>query len=373
LLKLLRNIKHTKKNGLLPVVFILLFVFKTYSQLKDSTKTLKYLVIPTLFKTPEVGFAAGVSGSFAFKTTHLNDSLTRTSIIQGVGFWTVRQQNVQVIDAAIYSPKEKYIFLAQVAHSYFPDRFWGIGPNTPDRPWEHYTYEQYYINPHVKEKIGNHLWLGALYEFQSVYNIKYIENGLFDTSPFAGKSSYKASGAGLSVSYDTRNSAFWPSKGLYVLSQFTDFNKALISDYNVTKWITDVRYFKKLPAANHILAFQFYNYATYGQTPLRELAAFGGANNMRGFYQGRFRANNMLSLISEYRLHLKGRFSTCFFGGLGDVYNQYADLNIMNLKYSYGAGLRFSILEKEKLNIRVDYGYSSNFNKALYITFGECF
>lgn len=358
----------------------MLLVLVTYShvqlkaQLKpDSIKKLKYLIIPTLFKTPEVGIAYGVSGSFAFKTSGQKDTLTRTSIIQGTGFLTTHHQNVQAIDAAIYFPKENYILLGQLAHSYFPDKFWGMGNKTPDKPWEHYTYEQFYISPHIKKKILRRLWVGALYEFQAVYNISYNKGGLYDSATFPGKNKYNVSGAGLSLSYDTRNSTFWPTKGLYILSQFTDFRKELHSDFNVVKWITDVRYFKKIYNNRHILGFQFLNYETFGQTPLRELAALGGSNNMRGFYQGRFRANNMLSLITEYRLHLIGRFSTVFFGGVGDVYDHYNELSVNNIKCSYGAGLRFSILAKEKLNIRVDYGYSSNFNRGLYVTFGECF
>jgi len=367
----LLNIKTIKFSLLIIVTFLHVQLIAQHKP--DSTKKLKYLIIPTLFKTPEVGIAYGVSGSFAFKTTNPKDSLTRTSIIQGTGFLTTHHQNVQAIDAAIYFPKENYILLTQLAHSFFPDKFWGIGPNTTDKPWERYTYEQYYISPHIKKKISHRFWIGALYEFQSVYNINYVNGGLYDSSKFSGKNKYNVSGTGLSLSYDTRNSTFWPTKGLYILSQFTDFRKELRSDFNVVKWVTDIRYFKKIQNANHIIAVQFLSYETFGQTPLRELAALGGPNNMRGFYQGRYRAENMLSLIAEYRLHLKGRFSSCFFGGVGDVDNHYQELNTGNLKYSYGAGLRFSILPKEKLNIRVDYGYSSRFNRGLYVTFGECF
>ena len=31
------------------------------------------------------------------------------------------------------------------------------------------------------------------------------------------------------------------------------------------------------------------------------------------------------------------------------------------------------IAEKEKLNLRVDYGYSDYYNKGFYFTIGECF
>lgn len=339
----------------------------------DTSKKVNKLVLPVVFKTPEMGYALGISGSLTFKTTHNSDTTIRTSIIQGIGFITTRKQNIQAIDAAIYFPKENYIFLCQLAHTYFPDKFWGIGPNTTDRPFERYVYEQAYASPHIKKKISKNLFIGALYEYQNVYRINYHSGGEFDTAHFSGKNPYQVSGLGLSVSYDTRNSAFWPSKGTYVLSQLTNFRKELLSSYDLYKWITDIRYFKKI-TKGQIVAMQLYNYETYGAVvPLKELAAFGGPNNMRGFYQGRFRANNMISFITEYRIHLQGRFSTCIFGGVGDVYNNRSDLSATNLKYSYGAGLRFSMLEKEKLNIRLDYGYSNHFNQGIYITFGECF
>ena len=346
---------------------------KSNGQLKqDTSKKIQYLLIPVLFKTPETGFSFGISGSISFKTSFKNDPLTRTSVIQSIGFLTTRRQNIQAIDGSIYFPKEKYILLFQISHSYFPDRFWGIGSKTLNIKGENYVYEQEYFYPHLKRKIADHLFVGVQYEFQNVHHIRYKEGGRFDSSAFYGKQPYKVSGLGLSLSYDTRDLSFWPSKGVYLQTLFTEFRKELLSDYNVFKWITDLRYYKKI-YKSHIIATQFYNYSTFGQTPLRELAALGGSNNMRGFYQGRYRDNNMLSLISEYRLRIKGRFSACAFGGIGNVYHSFNEISLDDFKYSYGAGVRFALLEKEKLNIRVDYGYSSRYNRGLYVTVAECF
>lgn len=355
------------------MLLLLLINMKNYAQIKqDTSKRYQYLIIPVLFKTPETGLAYGISGSISFKTSHKHDALTRTSVIQTIGFFTTRKQNLQAIDAAIYFPKEKYILLFQISHSYFPDKFWGIGPNTPNLTGERYVYEQEYVYHHIKRKISKHIFAGAQYEFQNVNHIAYTEGGRFDTAAFFGKQPYKVSGLGLSLSYDTRNLSFWPDKGVYLQTLFTNFRKELLSDYNILKWITDLRLFKKI-YKSQILAMQFYNYSTYGQTPLRELAAFGGSNNMRGFYQGRYRDNNMISFITEYRLHIKGRFSACAFGGIGNVYNTYKDLIQSKTKYSYGAGIRLALLQKEKLNIRLDYGYSNRYNRGLYVTVGECF
>lgn len=364
------------KNKIISSFWIIFFsVFATSAKaqfVQDTSKKVQYLLIPVLFKTPEMGLAYGLSGSISFKTSNKHDSLTRTSVIQTIGFFTTRKQNIQAVDASIYFPKENYIFLFQSTHSYFPDRFWGIGPNTLDIPGEKYSFEQFYFGPQLKRKIFNHLYIGALYQFQTVYKQNYIKGGIFDTSAFVGKNEYHVSGAGLSLSYDSRDLSFWPSKGMYFFSELVDYRKAFFSDYKLVKWVTDLRYFKKLYKA-HIMAFQLYNYQTFGNTPLKELAAFGGQNNMRGFYQGRFRAENMVSFITEYRTTIYKRFSACAFWGLGNVYTKPSDINKDNIKYSWGGGLRFALLEKEKLNLRLDYGYSNNFNRAFYFTVAECF
>ncbi len=339
---------------------------------QDTSKKVQYLAVPVLFKTPEFGFAYGLSGSISFKTSHKRDSLTRTSVIQTISFFTTRKQNVQAIDAVIYFPKENYILLTQISHNYFPDKFWGIGPKTKDNPFEKYTYEHLYFNPHIKKRLSNRIFAGLLYEFQNVFWINHKDSGLFALSDFYGKEKYKVSGLGLSLSYDSRNNTFWPEKGFFLLTQLTNFNKKLLSDFDVLKWTSDLRYFQKI-RKGHILAFQLYNYRTYGQTPIRDLGALGGPNNLRGFYQGRYRAKSMFSFITEYRVQLYKRFSACFFGGLGTVYTVRSELNEKNLKYSYGGGLRFALLEKEKLHIRLDYGYSNKFNSGFYFTIGECF
>lgn len=279
---------------------------------------------------------------------------------------------MQGIDATIYFPKEKYILYAQSSHSYFPDKFWGIGTNALNKSEEKYTFEQFVSSLHLKRKVYNRLFVGALIDYQNVYKVNYSQNGIFDSTNFFGKTKYQVSGIGLSVSYDTRNAAFWPTKGVFVQTQFTTYNKELASTYSFNKWMLEVRYFKKL-FKNHVLATQLYNYTTIGNTPLRSLASFGGAGNMRGFYQGRFRDNSMYSIITEYRAFIYWKLSACAFVGIGDVYNNINSINSKTLKYSFGGGLRLAILEKEKLNLRVDYGYYDNYNKGIYVTIGECF
>ena len=187
-----------------------------------------------------------------------------------------------------------------------------------------------------------------------------------------GKTDHMMSGLGSSVSYDTRNSSYWPTKGILIQGTFTYFNTYLGSSYSDLKTTVDIRYFKKL-IRHTVVAAQLYNYTNSGQAPIRELAMLGGAGNMRGFYQGRFRDNNMTTLIAEYRVPVWKRFSAVVFGGIGNVYLKINELVTSAPKHSFGGGIRFAVLPKEKLNIRIDYGYYNQSNKGFYFTVGECF
>lgn len=355
------------------LIIVFLVPFFAHSQFKqDTTRKVHYFAIPIVISTPETGWAFGLNGSITFRTTHHSDTLTRTSSIQLFGIFSLREQNIQGIDANIYFPGEKYILYLNSGHSYFPDRFWGIGQETKNEAMEKYIYEQLNFVPHLKRKITGRFFMGAIADYQNVFKIQYPSNGLFDSLSFLGKSEYQVFGLGLSASYDSRNSAFWPTKGLFVQTQFLSYNKELNCDFSFNKWVTDIRYFKKV-FKNHVIACQLYNYTTVGNTPYRSMGMLGGPDNLRGFYQGRYIENSMYSAIIEYRAPVYWRFSAVAFGGIGDVYNQPKNINIRTLKYSFGGGIRFTVQKKDKLNIRIDYGYSDNYNQGFYFTITEAF
>jgi outer membrane protein assembly factor BamA len=338
----------------------------------DSSKNIKYLGLPVFFKTPELGYAGGLSGTASFRTTFYNDTLTRPSLIQVLGFFTSRQVNAQAISAYIFFPKENNILLFQTSHQYFPDKFWGLGANTQPNDLSNYLFEIFNINPHFKHKVAKYIYVGLLADYQHIFKINYQPGSSFDSSIFVGKKPYEVSALGMSLTYDTRSNNFWPLKGIFISSQILHYEKKYISDFTFTKSITDIRIFQRI-FRNQIFALQFYSFQTFGNTPIRDLAALGGPNNLRGIYLGRFRALKAMTFISEYRFKIYKQFNAVLFGGVGQIYNSSKDFNLSASKFSFGGGLRFAFVKKEGLNLRLDYGYSSKTDKGFYFTIGECF
>lgn len=336
--------------------------------LQPSNRTL--LVLPLVARSIETAWSFGLAGSLTFRLT--DDTTTRTSNSQALALYSVKQQFVVALNGATYFPGETYILNHQLSYSYFPDKFWGLGKAAPEDAVENYTFRQYYIYLHLQRQIQRNRFVGLVYEFQRVLNVDYERGGLFDKQAVAGRQPYHVSGVGLSYTYDTRNSAFAPNRGGLFQVQFNHFAPLLGSDFQYTNYVLDARLFRQI-GRRQVLALQAYAFLNSGNVPLRSLASFGGANSMRGYYDGRYRDRNQAVLQAEYRLPLFWRLGAVAFGSIGNVAYNADELSFQQLKAAYGAGLRLALNRRERLNLRVDYGFGGHTGSGLYFQLGEAF
>jgi outer membrane protein assembly factor BamA len=343
----------------------------TYAQ-KDSTKKARFILpFPIIVRSIETNWAFGAVVTSTFNLRSPKDSTTRTSNLQALALYSVENQFVAAINGTIFLPGEKYILNQQFSYSYYPDNFWGLGKNTPSSDQEPYDYKQFYIYLHPQRHLGRSYFLGILYELQNVWDVNYLPGGLFDKESIAGRYGYLVSGLGLSITYDTRNNAFSPDHGSMLQFYFNHFDPIFGSDYRYTNYVLDLRKFFGFDRGQ-VLALQAYGYLNIGSIPFRSLAAFGGANHMRGYYQGRFRDNNQAMVQAEYRVPVYWRFGLVGFGGIGNVASDLSDFDLTYIKYSFGAGIRFALNKSEKLNLRLDYGIGQGCS-GFYFQLGEAF
>jgi outer membrane protein assembly factor BamA len=363
------------------VLILLLFVNFTISTIvkgqvldsvnapsKSTTKN-KLLVLPAVTHSPVTRWGGGVGASFLFKTK-LNDSTIRTSNIETLLLGTENHQYLGVLGLNFYSPKETYIVRWRNSFSYFPDRFWGLGNRTPRSNLEHYTFEQFLINPQILRRIYNKIYVGINYEFQNVFKLQCNPEGLFYTENITGRNGGKVSGLGLTFAWDTRNNAFSSSKGAYLLFNVTPFKSWLGSDFQFTSVNLDLRKYFSI-GKKQVIAFQCIGTFNNGNIPIRNLAALGGSDIMRGYYAGRYRDKSLAAFQTEFRTPVWKRLGLVVFGGLGEVFS--AIKNIQGpLRYSFGGGVRYSVRKHERLNLRLDYGVGYK-STGYYFTIAEAF
>lgn len=346
--------------------------FNGRAQKDSATRKNHLLVLPVIARSIETSWSFGTAISSTF---HVNrkDSLIRTSNLQGLVLYSLKKQFIAAVNGTIYFPGEKYILSQQLSYSYFPDKFWGLGKMAPDSNAESYDFRQFYLYLHGQRSLAPHLFIGALYEYQRLIKIDYKPGGLFDKENVAGRNGYQVSGLGASFTYDTRNEAFAPDRGVFLQGSFNHFARFLGSDFTYTNYVVDVRSFLKT-YKKQVLALQAYAFLNNGNVPLRSLASFGGANSMRGYYDGRYRDKDQVVLQAEYRAPLYRWLGAVLFGGVGNVSHNCDYLSVQALKYSYGGGLRVALTRSDRLNLRLDYGVSrGGKSSGFYFQLGEAF
>ncbi len=332
----------------------------------------KLVLFPVLVHSPEYLWGAGIAGTYFFRRKH--DSTSRTSNLKNVTFYTLRKQLVFATQGTIYFPNEKYIFHFIVSYSHFPDRFWGLGNETPASNEENYVITQYDIHPELLRRVVSHFYLGISYEYQDVFSFKYNKDGtsLFDTENITGRNGGHISGAGILITWDSRDNAFSPSKGFYLQYSVGYYRDFLGSNFNFTLRNLDIRKYFSLKK-NRILAFQFNLISTIGNTPIRDLGTMGSSSYMRGYYDGRYTDFNMIAFQGELRLPIYKRWGLTTFAGIGRVGDHLQDVfSLQNLKPSVGIGIRYALRPSEKINLRADYGFGKD-SSGSYVNIGEAF
>ena len=369
---LIINIKSKMRltSTLLLLVWVLL-PWEIFAQ-PGAEKRGKTFVFPIITRSLETGWNFGAVSAKIFPINRL-DTISRSSNIVVVGMFSTRKQVLFALNGTQYFNREQYILEEQLSTSYFPDKFWGLGNNTLDNQEESYSFRQAYLYFHLKRKMATKFFVGIVYEAQKVWDINYVQGGLLDKAAIPGINGYFISGIGTSISYDSRNNAFAPDKGLYMQLFWNHFDRTWGSDFNYNNWVADIRTYQKL-GDKSTLALQLLTFSSNGaEVPLRSLAAFGGATKMRGYYEGRFRDKQQMFFQGEYRFPVYKFLQAVVFGGLGSVASEWKEYALDNIKYSAGGGLRFVLSKQEKLSLRLDYGVGQGTNRGFYVQLGEAF
>ena len=95
-----------------------------------------------------------------------------------------------------------------------------------------------------------------------------------------------------------------------------------------------------------------------GDPPFYRLPNIGGISVLRGLYDGRFRDKTMAAVQAEYRFPIWKIVGGAVFAGVGEVAERPADLSLADLKLAGGLGLRVTLDPKERINLRIDLGFS---------------
>lgn len=168
---------------------------------------------------------------------------------------------------------------------------------------------------------------------------------------------------GLFAQYDTRDVITSPHKGILFKVEFKYYPKALGNSLNSFGKINlqfDA-YQKLWPGM--ILAYDLFSEFSLGRSSWHMYSRLGGTDRMRGYYEGRYRDDNMVETQLELRQKIYRRHGVVGWFGVGNIWGNDA-FRWKNTLYSFGFGYRFEF--KNRMNIRLDYGWGVFGNPNLF-------
>lgn len=342
-------------------------------------KKLSLTPFPALFSSPETGFGYGALLVPVYNFG--NDSLTRSSNGQLLGYRTQKKQSSVQLTYNIYTNHEKYIIMGNANYFNFPIQYYGTGnQNNNVKDYTIVDYKLLYFQNRVLRQVKRYLFAGGLYHINKVYDISSeagLRSKIYDR-PANELDGTVTSGLGPALLYDSRDNPLNSRTGFYAAYSTLLSQQGLGSEFNFTRHSFDIRKFIPL-RTSQVLAFQGLAKFHSGHVPCRELALLGGGGGgaeiggMRGFYEGRFRDRQMIAAQAEFRQQVFSRVGFVLFAGAGEVNDKLNHFNTQNLRSAAGGGIRLMLNKKERLNIRIDYAVGSHGASGLYFDIGEDF
>jgi hypothetical protein len=328
------------------------------------------LLFPVVYYTPETKIAGGILGGYYFYPSQ-NPDFSKPSFITLDLIYTELKQIKGEVTCDIFWGEYKNRFIGAVGYSKFPSKFWGIGNSTVSNAEEAYTPQGFWLNLGYRNLAAQGVYLGLDYEYLHRDIVWGAQGSGIEWESVTGKDGGTISRFGLSVTSDSRNHLIYPSDGGYYQAQVKFASRAIGSEFNFTAISIDLRKYGII-FGDTVLAIQMNGVFSIGETPFFSSASIGGKYLMRGFYEGRYRDDDILALQAECRLPLWWRLGIVAFAGFAQVADRIESFRIDNFKFAFGGGVRFLWDKEQKLNIRLDVGFAEG-NSALYLTIGEAF
>ena len=323
-------------------------------------------MLPILFSSPDTGFGVGVLPQYLFRTA----PKTRTSNLRADVYYTQEGQSNVTLRAGMWWPGNRYRLGGKAQVRDWPSSYYGVGNTFADSLQESFVERSAQLSAELQRLVRPGIYAGALAEFvhRSVRDRE--PGGVLAQNTVTGSEGGQVLGAGVFLSFDTRDDVIYPTAGHFVRFDSRAYGRIAGADFGFTQHRLDARQYVRLRGP-HILAFQGAFRVSTGAPPFQMLPGVGEV--VRGYASKRFADRHLLAFRAEYRVApLVWRLGLAVFAGAGQVAHDLGDFALDHFHFAYGMGLRFQIIPSERVNVRWDVGFGDD-SSGDYLDLGEAF
>jgi outer membrane protein assembly factor BamA len=325
--------------------------------------------VPVIFYTPETRFGFGASAFSLFNFRRDSANAPRSSVSLGFAY-TQNKQVLSYLPYNLFINNRAWQVYGEFAYNRYIYNFYGTGNNIPPDYLEKYGVEFPRVRFTCLKRISRWFYAGPrlVYDWFTLYDL--AEGGLLQTGSVKGSEGGTVAGPAAVFLADSRDHVYYPTKGTWAELVLFCNNRRTGSSFEYTRIAFDAsRYFSR---GDNVLALNFYTIYSDSPLPFFQMGQLGGMKKMRGFYEGRYRDNNLIVLQAEYRRKIWWWLGFTVFGSLGQVARTYDAFHNDYWRNTFGTGLRICPDKTQRVNLRVDLAVG-NGKVLTYFTIGEAF
>jgi outer membrane protein assembly factor BamA len=394
------------------------FVAHSQDEIKSSdNKSKKYTIIPmpVIAANPTTGLMFGVAPGVTF--VNGNPETTSISNFLGGFIYTTKNQLLTNIRGSLFTEGDKWLLTSDLRFSITSQPTYGLSTNSKlanntvigmendknlddlvDGPtaeemmgFTHFRLYQTVLKRHKDTR----LFYGVGYHFDRIAKIddnlldlnatppELTNHYTYQTKKNLPLDSYTQSGVSLNLSYDSRDNIANTFKGRLAAISFKVNPSFLGSTASASQlWLEYRDYFSlsKSRPRNLIAVWSYMWFVTSGKVPYLFLPAVGWdmySRSGRPYTQGRFRGEDLSYTETEWRFPIqkvKNKMGGVLFINLTSASSRTQDIRLFSsAQFGYGAGFRYTLNEKNRVNLGIDYGRGHNGASGIFLNLNEYF
>ena len=327
----------------------------------------RWFVIPVVSYLPETGFGGGGSAGL-----HLpREGAPRPASFFVTALYTTEGQGLLDLAAEVGFTGGAVLAARARALSY-PDRFFGIGPDTPTSARERFTRRSLDLVASAELPLLGvpGLRAGPRLDLRAEQIDDIAPDGALAAGEVTGADGSAGAAVGLAITWDRREGTFWPRRGSMAQAFYVYAPAALSRTDAYGRGVLELRHFAPL-GGGLVLGLHGYGEAVTGTPPFTIFPRIGSTRMLRGIREGRYRDRVGWTVQSELRAPVWRRVSAVGFGAMGDVAPGLDALRLDDPKLAGGLGLRYRLTD-EGANLRADVAVS-RFGVQFYLLVLEAF
>jgi hypothetical protein len=171
------------------------------------------------------------------------------------------------------------------------------------------------------------------------------------------------------LQYDTKDSDFYPTKGVFVDGAVELSSESLGSDNTFQKYKFELNHYLATGPSG-VVASRLVTQYVSGDAPFFMYPAYGSNVDLRGYQTGTYRDRFLLAGQVEYRHRFTPRIGAVAFAGIGTVDAEFGRWG--KSLPSAGGGFRYVLAKENNVSLRVDYAWGRD-DEQFYVGIGESF